>query len=998
MPQFLRRPLLWGVLAALVLAWTLLGFFAVPRLVASLARDQVRTDYGRELGIGEVRFNPWLLALEVRGLSLPDADGGPLLSLDRLFLDLQADSVWRRALSFREVAVDGLVVHATIRPGGDLNLADLANPALPPGEPPAPAEPLPAVHVADLNVQGARILFADRDRAEPYTTELAPLTFRVRDLSTHIAEGDRYELDVSAFGDARIRWRGTFELEPLASAGELELAGIPLPEVDLFLGDALPLQLAAGTASFRARYDLADAPDGLRFVADEGGAEVRGLSLRERGGSVDLVKIPAIDVTGLRADLARSTIDVGSVTAADGVVTAWLEPDGSLNLAALAGPPAPAAEPAPPEPASPLVAPGAEPAAADGADWTVRAPELAIRNFTVTLEDRALQPAGLVTLAPVDVAVTGFTTAPDASVQVALSTGINGKGTLQAKAGTRLDTLATEATVELAGLALEDLQPWVARAANLDVRQGLLDVTGKVTYEPADEGDAIGFRGDVTVAGLRAIDTVLGEDFVKWSKLRLRGVEYDSLPAPGRLRIREVAAASPYVRLIIGPDGTTNLDSVLAAPGTEPAVDAGATPGSAAPAPDTPAEPSLAVQVGVVRIRDGSTNFADLSIKPQFATGIQKLKGTVRGLSSDPKARATVELDGQVDQFSPVKIRGEVNPLAAETSLDISMSFRNFELASFTPYAGRFAGYSIRQGKLNLDLNYVVEGQQLRANHDIVIDQLELGEKVDSPDAVSLPLKLAVALLKDRNGVIDLELPVTGSLDDPQFRLAPIIWKVFVNLITKAVTAPFALLGSLFGGGEDVNLIAFAPGDATIGTDGQSRVDALVKALTERPGLELTVPAVFNREADGPALVDARLATLVVEAKRRELAARKADPATAGFDAIAADRDDYLKQLTAAWRESAGPKAPLPPLPPPTEGEATDPDDPEPRIAVLEAALRARIEVGDAEFFDLARRRAVLVEERLLTGTGIAPERVFLVAPTAVETRDGAVVLELALR
>jgi hypothetical protein len=573
------------VLAALVLAWTLLGFFAVPRLVASLARDQVRTDYGRELGIGEVRFNPWLLALEVRGLSLPDADGGPLLSLDRLFLDLQADSVWRRALSFREVAVDGLVVHAVVRPGGDLNLADLAEPALPPGEPPPPAEPLPAVYVGDLNVQGARVVFADRDRAEPFTTELSPLAFRVRDLSTHITGGDQYELDVMAFGDAQIRWRGTFELEPLASAGELQLAGIPLPELGRFLGDALPLQLAAGKASFRARYDLADAPEGLRFVADEGGAEVRGLALRARGGAVDLVRVPAIDITGLRADLARATVDIGSVTAADGVVTAWLEPDGSVNLAALSGPAAAAAEPAPPEPPSP-VADGAGPPAADDDDWTIRAPALAVRNFTVTVEDRSLQPAGLVTLAPVDITVTGFTTAPDAAVQVALSTGINGKGTLQAKADTRLDTLATEAAVELAGLALEDLQPWVAQAARLDVRQGQLDVTGKVTYAPADAdaGDAIGFRGDVTVAGLRAVDTVLGEDFVKWSKVRLRGVEYDSLPAPGRLRVREVAAASPYVRLIIGPDGTTNLDTVLAAPGTEPAVAAGAAAGGAPPA------------------------------------------------------------------------------------------------------------------------------------------------------------------------------------------------------------------------------------------------------------------------------------------------------------------------------------------------------------------------------------------------------------------------------
>lgn len=987
MPQFLRRPLFWGVLAGLVLAWTLLGFLVVPRLVTTLAQDAVRSAYGRELRVGEVRFNPWQLALEVRGLALPDADGGPLLSLDRLFLDLQADSLWRRALSFRAIAIDGLVVQAVVRPGGDLNLADLAGPALPPGEPPPPAEPLPAVQVADLSVAGARVLVTDRDRVEPWQTELAPLTFRVRDLSTHIAGGDEYELDATVFGDARIRWRGTVELEPLASAGEFEFAGLPLPEVGRFLGDALPFALAAGTASFRGRYDLADAPAGLRFVADQGGAELRDLALRAQGGDIDLVRVPAIDITGLSADLDRSAVDIGAVTATDGVVTAWVGPDGSVNLAALAGPSATTADPAPREPAgggTVVVAP----AAGSSAGWTIRAPALALRNFTVTVEDRGLQPAGLVTLSPVDVTVAGFTTAPDAAVQVTLATGINGEGTLRAEAGTRLDTLATEATVELARLPLEDLQPWVEQVANLEVRRGRLAVTGTLDYRPGEEADAVGFLGDVTVTGLRAVDAVLDEDFVKWAELRLRGVEYDSRPAPGRLRIREVAAASPYVRLIIGPDGMTNLDSILAPP-------AMAAPGGTSGRETAPPAPSPAVRVDLISIRDGSTNFADLSIRPQFATGIQKLAGTVRGLRSDPGVRATVELDGQVDQFSPVKIRGEVNPLAAETYLDIAMSFRNFELASFTPYAGRFAGYAIRRGKLNLDLNYLVEGRQLKADHDLVIDRLELGDKVPSPDAVSLPLKLAVALLKDRNGVIDLELPVTGSLDDPQFRLGPILWKVLVNLLTKAATAPFALLGSLFGGGGDVNLIAFAPGEATFGTDGESRVDALVKALTERPGLELTVPAVFSRDADGPALVDARLAALVVNARRRELAARGLDPATATFDAIAADRGEYFRQLTAAWRRTAGPKAPLP-APAAAGGSAGD--DPEPRIAALEQALRAGIRMGDAELFELARRRAVLVQERLLGGTGIAPERVFLRSPEAVEARDGAIVLEVALR
>ena len=213
-----------------------------------------------------------------------------------------------------------------------------------------------------------------------------------------------------------------------------------------------------------------------------------------------------------------------------------------------------------------------------------------------------------------------------------------------------------------------------------------------------------------------------------------------------------------------------------------------------------------------VLIKDGLANFTDLSVSPHFSAGIQKLEGSVLGLSSKPGSRASVDLHGDVDAFSPVSIKGEVNLLSAALYTDLAMDFRNMELSIFNPYSGKFAGYNITKGKLTTELHYKVDGRKLDAQHHVVIDQLEFGDKTASKDAVSLPIKLAVALLKDRNGVIDLSLPVTGSLDDPKFRLGPIIWKVFVNILEKAVTAPFALLGSLFGGGPDLQFIDFQPG------------------------------------------------------------------------------------------------------------------------------------------------------------------------------------------
>ena len=269
----------------------------------------------------------------------------------------------------------------------------------------------------------------------------------------------------------------------------------------------------------------------------------------------------------------------------------------------------------------------------------------------------------------------------------------------------------------------------------------------------------------------------------------------------------------------------------------------------------------MPMSIGTVRVIDGSVNYADFWIQPNFAVGIQALNGTIDGLSSDPKSRAKVKLDGKVDRYAPVSINGELNLLAATVYTDIKMSFKGLELTTMTPYSGHFAGYKIDKGKLSVDLSYKVDQRKLNAEQHFVIDQLQLGDPVQSPDAVHLPLKLAIALLKDRNGVIDLPLPITGSLDDPQFKVGPIIWHALVNLLEKAVTAPFAAIGRLFGGGhgEEMKFIDFAPGSAALDASSKQKLDALTKALQEHNQLQLDVPIVYSQELDGPVLAKQEL-------------------------------------------------------------------------------------------------------------------------------------------
>src|SRR5581483_1398681 len=216
------------------------------------------------------------------------------------------------------------------------------------------------------------------------------------------------------------------------------------------------------------------------------------------------------------------------------------------------------------------------------------------------------------------------------------------------------------------------------------------------------------------------------------------------------------------------------------------------------------------------------------------------LGGSVGGLSSDPNSRAAVDLHGQVNE-APLTIAGAINPLKGDLSLDIQAKVTGMELAPLSPYSGRYVGYGIEKGKLSFEVAYQIEQRKLTAQNRLILDQLTFGDKVDSPQATHLPVQFAIALLRDRNGVIDINLPIGGSLDDPDFSVGGIVLNVIVNTISKAVTAPFALLGNMFGGGKELSTVPFDAGSHAVNSETEERLKAMAKALTERPALKLEV-------------------------------------------------------------------------------------------------------------------------------------------------------------
>lgn len=1002
-----RTARILAVLALLLALYAAAGFWLAPRLVRSALIEDIPKALSAVPTVGEIRINPFLLQVTVKNFALADREGRKLLGFERLFVDFQLSSLWRRAYSFANIDIDAPFVNASVAKDGTLNLAKLHPASPPPPKPPeAKNEPLPPLRVGSFKVTQGSVSYEDLSRPSEFTTHLQPINFELRDFTTGVAGGLFTFTGSSNLGE-RIEWHGHLSVQPIESDGELRIDALRAHTIWEYLEDQLNFVIHSGQIDLAATYkfSLKDTVDLQLNLAKLAAADI---TVRPKDSEVDLVTIPGLTVLGTTLDLAPRRAHVDSVSLTGVKVSTWIEPDGSFNLrnlmaARIASAKAQAAGGG--GPASP--APAANTGSASP-PWQVELHELNLTDAHISAEDRMTHPTAKILLAPLSLRVTGASLDLAKPVRVALETRINESGSLTANGEVTPQPAAAAWNLKIADIDLTALQPYIGRYTSMTLLSGHLGAEAKFRYG-AQQKPVLLFAGDIHVDGLRTVDDTLHDDFVNWQRLDILGLNYQQ--APDRLDIAQIVARKPYARIIIESDTSLNVKRVLTAPGSvptpppadqRPTAKAAAKGGargssaaqSAAASPAPAASQPMPMAIKKVVIESGVTNFTDLSVAPNFSAGIQNLSGTVLGLSSKPSSRAKVDLHGSVGEYSPVSITGEVNFLSAALYTDLAMSFRNIELSIFNPYSGKFAGYNISKGKLTTELHYKVDRRKLDAQHHIVIDQLEFGEKTASKDAVSLPIKLGVALLKDRNGVIDLNLPVSGSLDDPKFRIGPLIWKVIVNILEKAVTAPFALLGALFGGGADIQFVEFHPGTSALDPAAVDKVKAVAKALAERPQLKIEVPIAVVPDIDRPALAAAQLNAQLNELQTLKTARKKsAGAAPAPYDQL--DPGAKLELLTALYAKDVGGE---PKYPQAVTDLKPKPELVSAKIDFLTQGIREHLVVGDADLNALGQQRATALQQALLSDTQIDPARVFLVANDKASSKDGMVRLELSLR
>jgi hypothetical protein len=928
----------------LIGAYAAVGFLLVPYFARYAIEKYVTEDLKRQVSIGKITFNPFTFTSEIRNFALTEANNAPIASFDFFRINFQISSILYRAWTFREVRLDRPDIQMIIDSDGSLNLGKLkAQP------PPAPAgravvKPfhVPSLRIFTLSVHEGRFGFEDRSstRKSPFTATLKPIEFTLTNFRTDPDYENAYNFEGTTLAGERLAWTGQFTVQPTGSTGSFEISNLKSSTIAAYLGDALGFDLTSGFLDLKGGYRVA-LDDKLHFSIDLPAMKLRELGIapaKSDAAAEPWIRLPLVEVSNSTFSFDDRKIHIGSVSIDRPSLDVWREMDGSVNLSKLGGD----------QPATSLPATSGKPAVFfDG--WNFDIGTIAIQSASVNAEDRMMAPPFKpVKLAfnPVQLTISNFSNVPgNVSMADADITAVE-KGRLAAKGTFTLAPMAAKADIDITDLELPPLEPYIVGTRPLQLTGGQLSAKGslQVTDEPAKGQPGTMFAGEVTIANLATIDNELKLDFLKWKSLRLAGLRYTE--GPDRLDIERVEALQPYGRFLISPEHGLNVVRVLSARNSDQSA--------------SPKTPMMPVVIRTVVVRDGTSDFRDFSVDPNFSAAIYSLNGSVTGLSSDRNSRAEVMLTGSVDRYSPVDISGQVNLLSAALYCNMAIKFRNMELTTFNPYSGKYAGYSIRKGKLTTELQYKVENRKLNAEHHIVLDQLEFGAATDSKEKVPLPIKLAAALLKDRHGVIDVNVPVSGSIDDPTFRLAPLIWKAFKGLLDRIVTAPFKLIGALFGKGDDLEYVEFRAGSATITPDQEDKIATLAKGMVERPEIRLDIPLRALTSADDTALAknafDAALAPLLPQSAPGE-------PPTS---------EQRLAALTQLYQQQMG-TAPEYPAPP-----AADADVVSTNIKFLEDALRPRFTVTASQRDQLARGRADAVQAAVLSNMQVEPERVFL--------------------
>jgi uncharacterized protein involved in outer membrane biogenesis len=837
------------------------------------------------------------------------------------------------------------------------------------------------VNVTDLGIQiegeGDRFLYLPEIRAGAEKLDITGRNIHSGSLAIRAGKLDLATDKDGVFNIQRLtsHERETILMQEKSSEGKQASWNINIPEVSL---DGLAITYTDGSRAPTVSYSVGDTRLALRADITTGlpitqvqvndlGLTIHQISLGFIDTSQPAFQIDNLTVSDGAFNLGDRSIFISRLEMKDGMVDVIRDINYKLNLMQLFASKKPDQEISKKSPQKENSKP-----------WQFAVDSASLSQFKTRLSDLTVKTGNpLIELDNICLTVDHFDGKSPSSFELDLNV-VQG-GELAASGKIDPSGNSVESSIIIKDLAMPIMQPYLSRMTDLTLNSGLFSAIG--TFNRNTNGE-MSYQGEAGIADLRIIENSTMDTLLGWGQLKTPGLLLKL--NPNWLEIDTLKLSGLEGKFIISEDKKVNMVEAFRTKAGSSSTEAHQEEVAHEKGGET-----FPIRISKLSLDNGILDFADFSLRPQFATKIHELNGTIIGISSLPGARTQIELDGRVDEYGSSKIKGEINSFDPKQFTDISVVFRNVDMTNLTPYSGKFAGYEINSGKLSLDLEYKIEESQLLGENKIVIDTLVLGERVESPDAVKLPLKLAVALLMDANGVIDIDLPVSGDLDDPEFRYGPLIWKALVNLLTKIVTSPFRLLGSLFGGGEEeiLDIVNFDPGESNVPPPEREKLARLLEALRQRPQLTIAVTGRYNSDSDGEVIREFKIRRALAEASGTvlepgedpgavEFSNPKAQQGLAGLFIGRYGQEEYDK-LTAEMR-----------APEKTDDTKQTAEDPGALGKLLYSDLVKREHVDRSLLVKLADERAQAITGYLTGPDGILPERIIIKSSESTGSGD----------
>lgn len=957
----------------------------VLNTVLTLSFDRTETLLPRVLVKGEADISDFDLAAR---------KGPSLVRFTQLAVKFDEMSILRRIFKIGSVRLSNPYLKIGLKKDGSVDLLDYIAPSMEAGSKSSrnsTSESLPLVaQVNEFVLENGQVDFSDNAFSDGFTRKIGPVAVKVQDISLLANATAAYNFSIGSNATETVRGAGRLVLNPFSVNGSVMVADLNIPDYHAYLDRPLPLDVASGKVGLESDFSFAPQSETVRLSNIR--VDVDKLALTPKGGGETLIGLDGFVMSNGTVDVKEKSVFIDSINLNKAILSTLRNRKGEIDLLGYMQKPP---QDSSPEPAEESDDGGMEQSPAadkENKDWQITLNRFLLDDSAVEFTDLAATDKTVTRLNKIRIGVDDLSYPEKSPMQLSAAAVINGRGYLNVSGQVGPQSLKGNGQLRLRKLRLRDFNGYLPEEMQLSIARGHIDVNGDWAFS-ASAKPVASYKGKVQFKDLLLRDDHGNSRFFHMNELAMRGIDFVSEPL--RVKVSSVGLLDPEVNLVRESDGTFNAARMFTGRRAE-AVNATLVDEQAEKVAEKSAvdksepvlrqEPALQgptdeekkenyIFVEKMFMSNGTVLFTDEVVSPSFKLDISRMTSAVRNLELPHGERMDMSFNATLDQQAPLVTEGFLQPTVEGTDADLRVSLSNLDMTQLSPYTEKFIAYPVSTGMLSSDVGIRLRGKYIAVNNVFDIYQFDVGDKVDNPDAPSIPIGLGLALLRDSRGNIRLDIPVEGDLSDPQFRLGRVIARAIVNLLVKAVTSPFALIGSLVGGGEDMDVLAFEPGTSGLKDDEISKVESVAKAMTDRPGLKLEISG-FSAPDDIPVMEKAEFSRQVAMPKYLELESSGKAPAT--VDDIVVSEEEYPDYLEAAYKDA--------PFEKPKNVLGFVKSIPVPD---MEKALRENIKITDTQLAQLARSRAEIVRRLLTEKSGISPERVFLKGISATGKSTG---------